>query len=266
MKRILYLLPVVVITISCNNQKITNNNSNKPIILGDSSTIVTEHDAKYLQDFDFGDAVPMAAPSLQSEVVTPATDTVIEATNTVSVADGQNIAFGSVKMMFVGLNLKEIRKQNPEKEDGLTYTLLSGQMNKNKLSISGVKQVRVRQRYQTRLSLSSDLGLVDLRDLGMYTSEWSNLPYKNGVIEMTGLDKVDFTQVNNAKIKSALDKELRKRKTNSKVLQSWMNEVKSVRNANDKPCDVILDNVQWQISGTDIKGVNFHKNIRLELK
>jgi hypothetical protein len=106
-----------------------------------------------------------------------------------------------------------------------------------------------------------------LRDLGLYMSGWKTIPAsKSGdqiLFPLSDLNKVIFSAVNNSKIKNATDRELRDKRTNRKVIQNWMKEISRVKSANDEPCEIILDNVQLQISGTGTDGKTFRKNIRV---
>lgn len=252
---------------SCGEQTGTENRS--PIRLGDSATIVTEKDSQYLKD-EVMDLTP-SRTTIQADTASskqePAPVTAAPAVQEQSVP-GQSISFGSSKMVLAGLETQETRKQNPEKEDGLTYSLRSGTLGASKLYFYGVKNVTVKQRYQSRLILKSDLGSVDLQNLGLFTSGWNTVPgVQNGAtatFSLNGLNNMDYSEVNNTRIRNAADQELRKRRINSRTLQSWLKEIKAVRSAADEPCEIILDNVQWQVSGTDAQGKRFQKTIRID--
>jgi len=250
-----------------------------PIVLGDSATIVTEKDSQYLKDevMDIGSrriqevdtAVPV--PQSKEQTAVPAKDTAVAVKQQQQQQPqeaGQAIDFGGAKVVLSGLKLKEPRRQNPAQEEGLNYTLNSGNLGASKLVVYGARNITIKQRYQSKLVLKSSLGTVDLRALGLYTSGWNNVSGSNaGNAQSFGLGSLShiaYSQVNNNKIKNAADRELRKRRTNSRTIQSWMKEIKRVRSGNDKPCEIILDNVQWQISGTDEKGKPFRKTIRVD--
>jgi len=245
-----------------------------PIVLGDSATIVTETDSQYLKD-DIMDMEPApqpaaekAAPPVTEQKPRPAKDTLAAAKQTRQEA-GHTINFGTAKLVLAGWSARDARRQNAARDNSLSYTLSSGNAGAGKLVFYGVKTVTVKQRYQSRVMLSSSLGTVDLRDLGLYTSGWTTL--KGAASDdaqsfgLSSLNNISYAQVNNSKIRNAADRELRKRRTGSRTIQSWMKEIRKVRNANDKPCNIVLDNVQWQISGTDANGKAFQKNIRVDI-
>lgn len=259
---------VLVIVSSCGEN--SSNRNKGPIKLGDSATIITETDSQYLRD-DVIDLEPhsQTEPVPEQKPEKPAKDTSSSAIQTVTPrTDGYRVDFGEAEMVLSGLDAKDARRQNAERDNGLTYAIKSGKLESGKVVFYGVKNVTVKQRYQSKLVLKSGLGSVDLRDLGLYTSGWSTLPAAaaSGThsFSLSGLNQVTYASVNNNKIKNAADRELRKRRAGSKTIQGWMKEIRGIRNANDKPCDVILDNVQWQVSGTDAKGRPFQKNIRID--
>jgi hypothetical protein len=264
----------VLILSSCGAS--SENQHKGPIVLGDSATIVTEKDSQYLKDEvmdieprrvqEVDTAVPL--PQSKEQTAVPAKDTAVVAKQHQPEENGQAIDFGGAKMVLSGLRLKESRKQNTIQEEGLSYSLNSGNLGTSKLVVYGAKNITIKQRYQSKLILKSSLGTVDLRDLGLYTSGWNNVSGSNAgnaqSFGLASLSRIAYAQVNNNKIKNAADRELRKRRTNSRTIQSWMKEIKRVRSGNDRPCEIILDNVQWQISGTDEKGKPFRKTIRVD--
>lgn len=212
---------------------------------------------------------PVAAEK-PAKVETPATKEPIKEPVSEKIASGYTIAFGSVKIVFEGINANDASRQNPQKQDGLSYVVKSGDMERSKIHIYGAANASVKLRYQSRLTLNSKLGTVDLRNLGLYMSGWENAPEsKSGGQSAFSLNDlkndIAFSSVNNNKIKNATDRELRNRRTNRKVIESWMKEISRTRSANDKPCEVILDNVQLQISGTGTDGKAFRKNIRMSV-
>ncbi len=181
---------------------------------------------------------------------------------------GFTIDFGDALLVLAGLDAGQPKRQDPQRQNDLSYSLRSGEPGKGKLVFYNAKNVTVKQRYQSRLLLKSPIGTVDLRDLGLYTSGWNTVPAaakgNTQSFDLNALLRPSFSQVNNNKVKNAADRELRKRRAGSKTIQSWLKEIRNIRGANDKPCEIELDNVQFQISGTDAKGKPFRKNIRID--
>lgn len=261
----------LVLAASCSDQ--SGGGKKGAIQLGDSSTIVTETDSQYLRDDVLDIEVRKHADTVVAVKETPkpvVADTPVAAPKPKPqpTEAGHSIAFNDTKIVLTGLQLKEGRRQNPERDNGLTYSLGSGNLSAARLMVYGAKNVTVKQRYQSQLMLKSSLGKVDLRDLGLYTSGWNTVPTANSggaqAFSLNSLNNITYAKVTNDKIKRATDRELRQRRTNSRTIQNWMKEIRRVRSAQDKPCDIILDNVQWQISGTDAKGKSFQKTIRVD--
>jgi hypothetical protein len=258
---------------ACGDTQTARNNS--PIVLGDTSTIIIEKDSQYLKD-EVMDLVPAQRASAETNGHSPDKKRTVATADTAralatheQTASGHTISFGDTKIVFTGIQAKDGRRQNADRDAGLTYVLQSGNPAASKLYVYGAKNVTVKLRYQSRLMLKSNLGSVDLRDLGLYTSGWNTVQASPSAgstsFGLSTLNNIDYAQVNNNKIKNAADRELRKRRTNSRTIQNWMKEIRKVRNADDDPCEIILDNVQWQISGTDAHGRAFQKNIRMDV-
>lgn len=259
-----YIAVLMLLTgVSCGDSR--TGQGKGPIVLGDSASIVTESDTQYLRD----EVLDIEPKRLAEQAAAPPAKAAPEAPKPPVKEEGATIDLGTVKIVLPGIQLRERKGQNAERESSLSYTLTSGKPENTKLLVYGAGKVTIRQRYQSRLMLKSSLGSVDLRDLGLYTSGWDNLKVtdnnKAQQATLSSLDRLGFARVTNSKIKNAADRELRKRRTNSRTIRNWMKEIQRTRSATDKPCEIILDNVQWQISGTDDKGKDFRKSIRVDL-
>jgi len=258
---------------ACGNKE--QKQSRGAIVLGDSTTIITEKDSQFLKD-DVLDMEPIQPETPAPTQPTPDTKDTTTKGSTTSIPETEKpvlekgfvVDFGEAKMVLAGLDANDARKQNAQKDAGLTYVLKSNDISVGNVVFHNVKNVIVKQRYQTKLILKSALGRLDLKELGLYTSDWKPLNGKNTAgkesFGLNALNNLSYASVNNNKIANAADRELRKRRTSSRNIQAWMKEIKKTRNAQDKPCEVILDNVQWQVSGTDAKGKPFQKTIRVD--
>lgn len=271
MRRIcLIAIPAVTVFLAACGGRVLNNSS-APIILGDSSTIVTETDSQYLQD-----AIPdlevreqpvaPAAVVADTTVAPPVADTAIP--KPAVKIEGFNISLGDAAIVIQGPGLKENKKQDNRQND-LSYVLSSGSIGSAKLVFMGVKNVEVQQRYLSSAGLKSGLGTLDLKALGQYTSGWEKLAVKtegdNKVSVAQGLNNPKFQNIGNAKIKNAADQALRAQKISKKDTQKWQKEISRMRSMNDKPGTVSLDAVEWTVTGTDTKGKSFKKTIRVAL-
>jgi len=244
----------------------------RPIVFNDSATIVTETDSQYLKD----SVMDMEAKALpletSKETPEPIKAQVPVPENKVVTAEKQEngfvIDFGNFKAVITNLETREFKKQNPVNDLGVSYKVTSGDLTKSNLIISGVKNITVRQRYQSNLGLNANNQQLNLNNLGTYTSDWVNLnaSHKNNqfIFDLKSLVSLTFKQISNATLKNAVQKELRNKRSNNKIVQEWLNSINKVKSANDKPCEIILNNVQWQLNGTDNNGKSFTKLIRID--
>lgn len=248
------------------------------IVMGDSATIVTETDSQYLRN-DVTDIYPdnkkwkeeSAGPSATEAgaAVEKTADKEEQKPEARPAVAGQVIDLGNgITLQLTGMELKDARKQDPGKDNGLTYVVRSGDVLKAHWQVTGAKSVDIKQRYQSSLSIKTSLGSLDLRNMGLYTSGWTplkRLGAPKDQWELAGLDKPAFSPINNQKIKNAADKALRNNKSSQKTIQNWMKELRNVNDIRAKECDVVLDNVQWRIDLVDAKGQKSFKNVRLDL-
>jgi len=243
------------------------------IILGDSSAIVTETDSQYLRDM-VGD-IEWAQPAV-SEPKPVRDDTAknarndaapVAATGTEAVpVKGYQINCGGYTITITGIDAKEYRKQNPVTDNGLSYAITSGKIRNSRLIFSGnIKDIAIKQRYQSALILDGALGKVELPDLGLFTSGWSTIKVNNkeAAVEVPG--KLQFVRITQGKLKNAADRSLRKGRTAGKTIQAWLKAIKSVREAGDEPTEIILSNIQWQITGRDASGKAVNKTVRIDV-
>ncbi len=238
--------------------------------MGDSSTIVTETDPSYLEEVvsDLKDPVPDT-----SVVPIPVADTVVvQASDTVPPAaaaqqePGFTLDLGTVKLVYSGIDAKEYKKQDPKTQNGLSYALTSGKLSDSKLLVYGARNVKVRQRYQSSLQIKGSPGKLDLP--GYYTSDWVNLEAKPSggaqSFAFPGIGQPVFIAWGAAKIRSEAEAALKKQRVSARTLQAWRKELQKVKSTKTAPCAILLQNVQWQISGTDEQGKAFQRTVRME--
>lgn len=261
-----------VALMACGEPK-TGKTQSTGIVLGDSATIVTETDSTYLEELvpDFKEPVEAEEPVIVTAKDTPLVAPLAPAADAVKSVDakqetGFTLDLGTVKLVYTGIDTKEYKKQDPKTQNGLSYAVTTGKLSNSKLLVYGAKNVKVRQRYQSSLQIKGSLGKLDLP--GYYTSEWISLDEKASgkapSFTFPGIANPTFINWSAAKIRSTAEAALKKQRISSKNLQSWRKDLKKVRSTKSSPCDIVLQNVQWQISGTDEKGKAFQRTIRME--
>jgi hypothetical protein len=254
--------------------------------MGDPSTIVTETDSQYLKDF-VADVKPInqtsSAPTVDTTATTTKADTIAE-TKEKEVAKTENeeepetkaepetsggpvltAAFKEGTIFIKGIETRSYRKQNLQKSNEATYQLTSGKLNGKKLQMSGSTIERVAQRYQTIVVVKNSMGTLSLTNLD-YTSPWKTLNGSNNTYTISGLEgRLEGAKVTPATIKSAVSRAARNKRMSRANEQKWVNSVKNVRSANQRPATVALRSVMWRIDGRDAKGKSFQKQLRVDI-
>lgn len=268
--RSISILCVALLFASCNDGK--KQSSEQPIILGDSSTIVTETDPKRLSNFVEDIQVKHEAADStriqQEQTATPPqnTDTPKTAPAAQVQKDGLKIAFKEVTIFIPAITAKTYRNQNLERANGASYQLTSGKLNGNHIQMSDAIITRVSQRYITDVIVKNELGTLHLDALTNIT-EWTPLRVHNNITAITGLDesRLDYEKATPAQIKAAVTRAAKNKRMSRRDIQKWENSVRRIRSVNQKPLLIILRSVMWKIDGKDANGKNFSKQVRIDM-
>lgn len=284
--RALYIVLIVVSIGLLQGCGSDNPNRGKPIVLGDQSTIVTETDSQYLQDF-VADIKP-AQPVVQQEA--PKEDTIAkqvaaekeavpqqeqpkkeelkEESKEASVpkGNGLNIAFKEVSLLIPNINTRSYKQQDTKKANGVSYELVSGNLNGNQIKTGGSKVTKVSQRYQTVIAVKNDMGTLVLESLNR-TTDWQTLKGGNNVYTISGLDTkhLQYLKATPAAIRNAVSRAARNKRMSRANEQKWVKSVSRVRDANDKPLVIILRSVMWKIEGKGADGKPYQKQLRIDI-
>ncbi len=250
-----------------------------PIVLGDSSNIVTETDPQKLQDL-VTDLKPDIPPAVNRDTVvakteTPATDTskkakapvapVAAAQPQLSASQGLLADFKDVSVLITNVGARQSGNPNLQKANGAVYTLTSGTINGSQIRVKGTV-TKVSQRYQSVVLFKSEYGTIQL-DAFTSTSDWTALKGANNQYKITGLEtsSLDFPDANAASIRNAVMKTAKRRRMSRSKTEDLVDEVRKVRALNQKPLSVVLRSVMWKIDGKDAQGKNFSKQIRIDI-
>lgn len=285
MKAIHILLLAVLIALlqACGSD---NPNRGKPIVLGDQNTIVTETDSQHLQDF-VADVKPMQ-PVVQQEA--PKEDTVAKQAEAekeavpqqeqpkkeepkqeakaaaVPKGNGLNIAFKEITVLIPNINTRSYKQQDPKKANGVSYELLSGNLNNNQIKTGGGNVSKIQQRYQTVIAIKSDIGTLVLESLNR-TTNWQTLKGGKNVYTISGLDSkhLECLKATPAAIRNAVNRAARNKRMNKATEQKWLKAISRVRSINDRPLVIMLRSVMWKIEGKGSDGKPYQKQIRLDI-
>lgn len=249
-----------------------------PIVLGDSSTIVTETDQGQLKDLvtDLQPVIPPAEDKDQEPAKT-AEDT---AKNQPAVQEqkpaeqkaqplpsgpGLRAEFGEVTVFIPGLSVKQHGRADLRRASGATYSLNSGTLDGGNLRVSG-NVTKVSQRYQTIIVLKSSLGDIAL-DALVQTTSWEPVKGNNntyGINLPSGRD-LEYDKASASSIRLAVQREARQRRLSRQKTQRLLQEVRNVRSTNQKPLAVVMRSVMWKIDGKDDRGRAYSRQVRLDI-
>lgn len=257
---------------SCDGSSENSKAGNKPITLGDPSTIVTEKDSIYLQDM----VADLKPDELLADTAKVAADSAAKKPDTVAKAEkapepekpksgGLSAAFKEVTVSFPGISGKVAGKQKDlQKSNDATYQLTGGNIDGASLQVSGATITNVSMRYQTGVRIKNNLGTLELDNLAA-TSSWKAIKGNNSyAIDVPADNKLETARINQGTIRNAVNKAARQKRLNRKTQQQWQNSVKNVRGAG-KPVDVYVRAVMFKIDGKDKAGKSFSKQVRIDL-
>jgi len=249
--------------------------SNGPIVLGDSSAIVTETDARYLSDYvndiqsrsDIADTAGTKPADASPENTDTAAATAPASSQTQVAApkgNGLQVAFGQVTVFIPGIQTKTYRNQNLERTSGASYQLQSGNLAGNQLQLSGATITKVSQRYIANVVAQNELGTLNLDALSS-TSDWTPLKGNGKVYVITGADRPEVKNASAAQIRAAVSRAARNKRMSRQNVQKWENALRNVRSVNQAPLKVVLRSLMWKIEGKDATGKAFQKQVRIDL-
>lgn len=264
------LLPAISIVcfLSCDSEHSTK--SRGPIVLGDSSNIVTETNVALLQD-QVTDLKPVIASEQPAPTEAPA-DTAAQqpaetapATTAVQPQTGYGLSvpFKEVIVFIPGISTRSYGKPDLQKAHGATYELTGGKLNGTQLRISGGQVTKVSQRTQTMLILKDGSDKLVLESLPKQTSGWEVLSGgNNGVYSINGLEgrDLEYKLPSGNALRNAVQQAARRDRLNRADTQEWLDAVKNLRDANQAPAAVVLRSVIWRVEG---KG--FNKELRIDV-
>lgn len=251
-----------------------------PIVIGDSSSIVTEKDKSKTEDLVTDlhlkpKEVP-AKDSVQKDnkpqplVATDTTKKVAEQPTQPTQASlppvaGLKADFKETSVLIPNINAKQAGNPNLVNANGAVYSIISGNLNGNVLHTKG-NVLKVSQRYQSIVVLKNNTGMLPIDALSITTS-WESVNGGNGSYPINGLDEehLEFPKANRAAIRNAVTKAAQRRRMGRKKIEEWTDMVDDVKAANQKPLHTMLRSVMWKIDGRDANGKPFSKQIRIDV-
>lgn len=274
------LITVLSVVTACSSKR--GQKSHGAIVLGDSSTIVTETDEQYLRDNtnDYQPSYKRAAeeapaPSADTLTITgPDKQAVVVARQQPEPApaqqpkNGLTVAFKGVSVFIPGITVKSFRNQDPASVNGVSYSLTSGELPGNTLQLDGAKIEKVMQRYQTVVVLDDrEVGDMLLTGLGRHNSDWEPLKGAGKSYRITGLDNknLEFNKVSANAIQKAIQRAARSNRISRKEETQLLKRVRNINSVKQLPLSIRLQSVVWRITGRDATGRSISKELRIDL-
>lgn len=258
--RILFL-PSLLLLVSCTGEH--NPKSHGPIVLGDSSAIVTVNDPALLRD-----EVPDLKPVFKEEDTLSTTkDTAAHpdtpATTQALPKEGLVVPFKEITVNIPGIQTRSYGKPNLQKAHGASYELTAGKLEGSQLRLSGgATASAVSQRYQTMLMLKDGSDELVLESLPRKSSKWVTLKGSGGVYTIEGLNQneLDYEMPSERTLRNAVQHAAHRARLNRRDTQEWLDAVRRLRSAKQPPAVVVLRAVMWRIEGP-----GFQKDLRVDV-
>ena len=264
------LLSGVIMLHACGDDK--KSSSNQPIILGDSSSVVTETDSQFLYN-QTEDIAPNNHKSSSKKIAQMmvqvdslnATKKLEETPVSQTPLLGLTVSFEDFDVIFNNLSAHP-SKRDPDarKSNNVSYIYDGGDFQEMKIQVKNLHEVSVEEKLVTKLTAVTQNERFVLQSLGTYSSSWYTLPGKENLFISTGKNSIQFNDVNQAKLKTAFTNALQAKKKNSNFTKKALEEVKNARAAIDAPFKIELYSVQFIVKGT-VNGTKIKKLIRFDI-
>lgn len=250
------------------------------IVMGDSSTIVTETEPQYLQD-NVQDFVLVPNTDTNTPKATIPADTVASRTDSSinrqpakedagsTNAQGIRAPFEGLDISLSGVTGKLGANVDWHKSRGAAYTLTSGNLDNTTLNIKGPKQVSVEQRTETMLMIDDGSGKEVLSTMPGIMSDWKTLKAdgKNNynIRDLGNKDLVYEEKINTSKLQKAVQRYVRQHGMSKKEQQELLRKIKTAKSYKQSPLSVVVSTVIWRITYTNNKGQDITRELRIDV-
>lgn len=241
-------ISVLIIFSACNNAQISS--EHPPIVLGDSSTIVTETDSLYLKnnfldiELSSSSTTKTTAQNLPSSNTN--VDTISNQQNTAQqqASSGYTILVEGEQIVLQGLEGK-IRQGN-----GHNYVMPLHLFPQKIILQKNSKILSIQQKVSTRLYATSKYGKLELSSLGSYATDWKTLAVEpNGnAYTVPSINNIGFKPLNNAELRKGIENTISKASLKSKDKQTWTSELQNVKSTKDAKIETNIYKVDWKIN------------------
>lgn len=251
------------------------------IVFGDSASIVTENDPRYLSNnvTDFVPQKPIVEeqPAAQTAAIdTPKPAAAKPLAEPITNTPPSLVKGSGLQAPFEHLNItiNDVKGRTPKNIDwnkakGASFTLEQGELSGKSLTISGANVMKVQQRYQTVVLLkTADGKAFKLSALPVSTSEWKPLKGNKGKYLISGIGgnelRYDEKFSPNA-LRNAAQRLARANRMSKKEEEKMIKSLRTVRNARQAPLSIALQSVVWKVAATEPSGKTIERELRIDI-
>ncbi len=264
-------LPFLLLTTACSYTG--NQTANAPIVMGDSTTIVTETDSQYLRsafaDYEVANPVEAAPvpenPKVDSPTVSvPKTDTPVAAVVKKPTGPGLSADFGDVQVFVENLRVRN-EDANAKGVRSVAYSSDGSAFRPKNLVVNDGKAngASLKQKTDFEVVVNTGKELLPLPSLGKQSTGWQTVSGKGGTFALTEPQAPAF-KVTNASIKNAAQQAARKARMSSKEQTALLNRLSRVKTVDGDLLQAKPVATMWQVTAKDAKGKAVTKEIRVD--
>jgi hypothetical protein len=235
----------------------------RPIVMNDTSTIVTETDSTYLKNV----VEDISIKKKESQTIATTLQQIDLSKKQDALKDNkvQDQTNGGTKVeLEKGCYILLSRNVTVTKSGNKIILHASDAIDNMQLKVIGLENSSIQQRTFTNLAVTINGVDYLLEDLPLSTGNWVTLPNTNNLFISLDKTAYSFMPFNNAKLVLATDRALRKAGKGRIELENAKKLIAKIKTANDNPCKIIFNSCQWQINGT-LSGKGFQKTMQLEV-
>ncbi len=256
--RLLLPLSACLFFASCTSSGIKSPSA--PIVMGDSSTIVTETDTKYLKSAfaDYTSSVSEEQEALP-EIPQPAASA---PEKKLLSGGGVTADFGEMQVFISNLKVRNADADGKGKSS-LSYSSDGSAFNARNLTVAGASRAAVKQKTDYQISLVADDEKLLLTALGKQSTGWKTLSGDGETFTVTSLQGPEIS-LNNSALRRAAQQALRTANTDR---QTEKEILRKLNNANKTDGETLLAKPMatiWQITAKGAKGKTETREIRVD--
>ncbi len=265
-------LPLLLLTSACTHTG--TQTANAPIVMGDSSTIVTETDSKYLKSVfsDYEMAAPQEKPQPQAAPpksdtpvgAAPVAETPMPATAGKQNGPGLSVDFGDIDIFIENLRVRNANVA-AKGSRSVAYASDGSSFQPKNLVVNGAPAANssLKQKTDFEVMLNTGKEMLPLPALGKQSTGWQSVSGKNGTFALATPSEPTF-KVTNAAIKNAAQQAARKAGMNRKEQTALLSRLSRVNTVDGDLLQSKAVATLWQLTAKDAKGKTVTKEIRVD--